>query len=137
MRLRDAMVTRGSKTYGSWWFSGTWPSALDMNQHIVQYGRMFNAVDDENAATFVSSELGARCAFGSPEKIGRESFRWRADQYQGNRFTIIGMFQHYESEEDVKKREWAKSQPASTNAMPVRPVRKVLERSGGNNWVFQ
>src|SRR3954462_13039621 len=42
MRLRDAMMTKGSKTFSPWVFAGTSPNALEMNQHTVEYGRMFN-----------------------------------------------------------------------------------------------
>jgi len=55
----------------------------------------------------------------------------RADQYQSNRFTIIGMFQHYESEEDVKKRNGEK--PAGQHQCQSGPARQKGsgKRSGG------
>ena len=40
-------ATRGGKTFEVWNFVGTWPNALEMNQHVVEYGRMFNEVDDD------------------------------------------------------------------------------------------
>src|ERR1051326_6517458 len=49
MRLRDVNATRGNKSMEIWMFVGTWPNALEMNQHVVEYGRMFNEVDDECA----------------------------------------------------------------------------------------
>ena len=44
-----------------------------MNQHVIEHGRMFNEIDNENArsvcviGTTLRDEL-----FGDPEKIGRE-----------------------------------------------------------------
>jgi len=49
MRLRDAVATHAGKIFEIWNFVGTWPNALEMNQHAVEYGRMFNEVDDQNA----------------------------------------------------------------------------------------
>src|SRR5258708_10320945 len=49
MRTRNVTVTRGSKSFDPWIFVGTWPNALEMNQHVIEYGRMFNEVDDEQA----------------------------------------------------------------------------------------
>src|SRR6478735_3646509 len=68
MRLRNAVITHGGKVFQSWNFVGTWANALEMNQHTVEYGRMFNDLDEENAAsvcvvgTLLRDEL-----FGSPE----------------------------------------------------------------------
>src|SRR5436190_14579189 len=61
MRTRDAILTHGSKTCSSY-FAGTWPSALEMNQHTVQYGRMFNELDDENARNVCVVGTGIRDA---------------------------------------------------------------------------
>src|SRR5947209_17190375 len=46
MRLPRATLTHGGKSFTPWNFIGTWPSALEMNQHVVEYGRMFNEIDD-------------------------------------------------------------------------------------------
>ncbi|MGF2075796.1 ABC transporter permease, partial [Enterococcus casseliflavus] len=68
-----ATFTRGGNTMNVWNFIGTLPSAIEMNQHVVEHGRMFSEIDNENVhsvcviGTTVRDEL-----FGSPEKIGRE-----------------------------------------------------------------
>src|ERR1043166_1489870 len=49
MRTRQVTITHGTKAYSPYNFIGTWPSALEMNQHVVEYGRMFNEIDDELA----------------------------------------------------------------------------------------
>jgi len=97
MRLPRCTFTRAGKSFSPWNFIGTWPTALDMNQHVVEYGRMFNEVDDENArsvcviGTALRDEL-----FGAPEKIGYEiNPVGEQISVNGEPLTIIGMFQHY------------------------------------------
>src|SRR5206468_4030228 len=41
---RGGLVTRGGKNFQSYYFIGTWPNALEINQHVVEHGRMFNEV---------------------------------------------------------------------------------------------
>ncbi|MBU6398714.1 MAG: ABC transporter permease [Verrucomicrobia bacterium] len=92
---------------------GTWPSALEMNEHIVQYGRMFNDIDDENArnvcviGTYIRDEL-----FGAPDEVGHEIIPLgQTININGEPFRIIGMFQRYESERERKQRELQATQP--------------------------
>ena len=135
MRLRDGIITRGGKSYNPWYFAGTWPSALEMNQHTVRYGRMFNEIDDENARNVCVIGTATRDAiFGSPEDTGREIIPvGEKINIKGEVFTIIGMFQHYESEQDAKKRELAKQQPVVTNTnSPARQKNSFGKHSSGN-----
>jgi putative ABC transport system permease protein len=105
MRARATFVREG-KSFNPFNFIGTWPNALEMNQHVVEHGRMFNDIDDEYAnsvcviGTMIRDEL-----FGSPEKLGYE-YNPVGDKItvNGQALTIIGMFQHYESEQDRKAR---------------------------------
>jgi putative ABC transport system permease protein len=113
MRLPRAIFAHGGRTFTPWNFVGTWANALEMNQHTVEYGRMFNDLDEENASsvcvigTAIRDEL-----FGSPEKVGREiNPVGEMITINGVPFTIIGMFKHYESEQDRKWREWDKEHP--------------------------
>jgi putative ABC transport system permease protein len=106
MRIQRAIFTRGGKTVNVWNFIGTLPSAIEMNQHVVEHGRMFNEFDNENAhsvcviGTSIRDEL-----FGSPEDIGREIIPIGEQiTVNGLPLTIVGMFQHYESEQDRKAR---------------------------------
>jgi putative ABC transport system permease protein len=106
MRMQRPTLTRGGKAFTPFNFIGTWPNALDMNQHVVEHGRMFNEIDDEYAnsvcviGTMVRDEL-----FGSPEKVGHEIIPIGEQiTVNGQPLTIIGMFQHYESEQDRKLR---------------------------------
>ena len=63
-------------------------------------------------ATFASSAPETRDElWGSPEETGQEIIPVGETVYiNGVPFTIIGMFQHYESEQDRKARELAKLQ---------------------------
>ncbi|MEO6181674.1 MAG: ABC transporter permease [Verrucomicrobiota bacterium] len=135
IRLRDSVITHGAKSFSSWNFSGTWPSALEMNEHEVQYGRMFNAIDDENARSVCVIGTAVRDAlFGSPEEVGREIVPLGEQiNIKGQLFTIVGMFKHYESEQDAKKRELAKDQPQETG--PTRQ-RGFGGRGRGSSFVF-
>jgi putative ABC transport system permease protein len=106
MRMQRPALTRAGKSFTPFNFIGTWPNALDMNQHVVEHGRMFNEIDDEYAnsvcviGTTVRDEL-----FGSPDKVGHEIIPVGEQiTVNGQPLTIIGMFQHYESEQDRKLR---------------------------------
>ena len=115
MQTREITVTREGKAFNPWHFVGTWPAALELNQHVVEHGRMFNELDEEQAANVCVIGSGTRDAlFGSPDDIGREIIPvGEFINIGGQRFRIIGMFQHYESELDKKAREQAKENPAA------------------------
>ncbi len=138
MRTRDPIITHGAKTYSSRYFAGTWPSALEMNQHTIQYGRMFNEIDDENARNVCVIGTAVRDAlFGSPEETGKEIIPvGEKVNIKGEVFTIIGMFQHYESEQDAKKRELAKLQPPTTNTNGPARQRSMFGRKGSSSYIF-
>src|SRR5687768_16658818 len=112
MRTRNATMTRNGKSFSSWNFVGTWPSAIEINEHVVEHGRMFNEVDDANARNVCVIGTAARDAlFGAPDDVGRGIVPIGEQiNIGGELFTIIGMFKHYESEQDAKKRELAKLQ---------------------------
>jgi putative ABC transport system permease protein len=138
MRLPRAIFAHGGNTFTPWNFVGTWPSALEMNQHTVEYGRMFNDLDEENAAsvcvigTMIRDEL-----FGSPEKVGREiNPVGETITINGMPFVIIGMFKHYESEQDRKLREWDKEHPQQQTG-PQRSRGWGSRGSGQNGFVYR
>jgi putative ABC transport system permease protein len=78
-----------------------------MSEHVVAHGRMFNDLDDEMARSVCVIGTATRDElWGSPEQVGREIIPIGETLYiNGVPFTIIGMFQHYESEQDRKRRE--------------------------------
>src|SRR5207245_9556672 len=48
MRL-PASVSANGKSFRPWICSGVWPVALEMSEHVIEHGRMFNELDDEMA----------------------------------------------------------------------------------------
>jgi putative ABC transport system permease protein len=114
MRLFGTLSANG-KTYRPWNILGVWPVALEMNEHVIQYGRMFNELDDEMARSVCVIGTATRDElWGSPEKVGREINPVGETLYiNGIPFRIIGMFQHYESEQDRRARELAQKQPGA------------------------
>ncbi|PYJ07549.1 MAG: hypothetical protein DME25_03610 [Verrucomicrobia bacterium] len=111
MRL-SATVSAHGKRFRPWVCSGVWSTALEMSEHEIEHGRMFNELDDEMARSVCVIGTATRDElWGSPEKAGREIIPIGETLYvNGMPFTIIGMFKHYVSEQDRKARELAKTQ---------------------------
>ncbi|MCX6923066.1 MAG: FtsX-like permease family protein, partial [Verrucomicrobia bacterium] len=135
MRLY-ATVSAHGKSFRPWYSAGVWPVAAEMSEHVIEHGRMFNELDDEMArsvciiGTAIRDEL-----WGTPEKVGHEIIPVGEIIFiNGLPFTIIGMFQHYESEQERKAREFAKTQPAQTPASGLNRDRGHGRRGG--NFVF-
>jgi putative ABC transport system permease protein len=126
MRL-SATLSANGKTFRPWQLSGAWPVALEMNEHVVEHGRMFNELDDEMARSVCVIGTATRDElWGSPEKVGREIVPIGETIFINHvPFTIIGMFQHYESEQDRKARELAKLQAGQKKGAITR------DRGGG------
>ncbi|HXG48485.1 MAG TPA: ABC transporter permease [Methylomirabilota bacterium] len=115
IRLNRVMLSRAGRSFNPWNFIGTTPAALEMNQHVVEHGRMFNDIDLENArsvcviGTLIRDEL-----FGSPEELGYEyNPVGETINANGQPLRIIGMFQHYESEQERKLRLLERNTPQS------------------------
>jgi len=120
MRL-FATVSANSKRFRPWYCSGVWPVALEMTEHVIAHGRMFNELDDEMARSVCVIGTATRDElWGAPEKVGREIIPLGETLFiNGVPFTIVGMFQHYESEQEHKARELAKAQGAQPEASGV------------------
>ena len=131
MRMRATLSANG-KTFRPWYFSGAWPVVLEMGEHVIEYGRMFNEMDEEMARNVCVIGTATRDElWGEPEKVGREINPVGETLYvNGVPFTIIGMFQHYESEQDRKARELAKLEAAKN---PKDAVARDRGWGGGGN----
>src|SRR6266567_4620810 len=127
MRL-PATLSANGKTFRPWQFSGAWPVALEMNEHVIEHGRMFNELDDEMARSVCVIGTATRDElWGAPEKVGHEIVPIGETIFINHvPFTIIGMFQHYESEQDRKARELAKAQAAGQKKAAI-----TRDRGGG------
>ena len=132
MQVRGMYMSYQGKTYRPFIFMGTWPSALQMNDHQVEYGRMFNEVDDDRARPVCVIGTGARDElFGSPDDLGRDiNPVGKQVIIRGQVFTIIGMFRHYMSDQERKAREYVATHPAATNMLD-------RFRHGHGGWVFR
>src|SRR5689334_16439066 len=97
MRLPATLAANG-KHFRPWNCAGVRPVALEMNEHVIEHGRMFTELDDEMArnvcviGTTIRDEL-----WGEPEKAGHEIIPIGETLFINHvPFTVIGMFQHYE-----------------------------------------
>ena len=137
MRLNRAYMTKANKVFSPWVLTGTTPDAIEMNQHVIAYGRMFNQLDDDRASAVCVIGTAARDElFGSPEDIGKEIIPiGELVNINGQPFTIIGMFQHYESEQERKLREAEKDKPKDLTG-PKRS-RGWGGRGGGSSFVYR
>src|SRR4051812_25010978 len=138
MRL-GATISANAKKFRPWLCAGVWPTALEMNEHVIEYGRMFNELDDEmaNSVCVIGTSMRDEL-WGSPEKAGREIIPIGETIFINHvPFTIIGMFQHYESEQDRKARELAKAQAKEHEKEGgVKRDRGHNSRKRGGNYVF-
>jgi putative ABC transport system permease protein len=109
MSLRNPRVSRRGKTTSPSELVGVWPAVLDMNLHVLEHGRFFTPLDEENANSVCVIGTGIRDAlFGTPEETGRPVIPIGEIIYINQQpFTIVGMLQHYEGEQDKKMRELA------------------------------
>ena len=131
-----ATLTANGKRFRPYNCSGAWPVILDMDEHVIEHGRMFNEIDDEMARSVCVIGTAARDElWGSPEETGEPVIPIGRTVYINHvPFTVIGMFPHYESEQDRKARELAAKQPKSNNE--TGPSRS-RGRGGESHFVFR
>jgi len=130
------ILSRQGKSVRPFTFAGTWPDALEINEHIIEHGRMFNEIDDAEARSVCVIGTGIRDElFGDPDEIGREIIPvGETVNINGQPFTIIGMFQRYESEQARRERELLKTQPRMEE---TGPKRSRGWRNKGGHYVFR
>jgi ABC-type antimicrobial peptide transport system permease subunit len=136
MALNYCTLTLGDKMVNPSECVGVWPAVLDMNLHTMQYGRFFTDIDEEKANSVCVIGTGIRDElFGSPEKTGQEIVPIGQQIFiNGQPFTIVGMFARYESEQERKERELAKTRPKEKQAGPAR--KRGWGRGGAGGWAF-
>ncbi len=140
MALEKAILSRGDLRVKPSELVGVWPVVIEMNLHVLEHGRFFNELDEENANAVCVIGTGIRDAlFGSPEQLGREVVPLGEHiQINHQTFTIIGMFQHYESEKDRQKREFARAHPEEMKKHLVERGRPGYRSAGGgSSWAFE
>lgn len=134
MRVDRPVLTRGERMAIPSECVGVWPAVLDMNLHSLEHGRFFSDLDEERASPVCVIGTGIRDdLFGAPEEIGREIVPLgEIVLINSQPFTIVGMFERYEGEQEKKERELAKSRPQGAESGPAR--RRGWGRGG--NWAF-
>jgi len=139
MRVFNATLSANERYFRPFVCVGVWPIALEMTEHVIAHGRMLNQIDDELARSVCVVGTATRDElFGSPEELGYElNPVGRTILINRQPFTIIGMFQHYESERQRKERELAALQPrpAAATTGPARS-RGWGGRGRGGGFVF-
>lgn len=136
MRMYNTRITANGKIVRPWNVVGVWPIAVQMNEHVIEHGRMFNEVDDEMARSVcvIGTEIRDEL-FGSPEKTGKEIIPIGQTVYINQMpFTIVGMFQRYEAEQDKKRREIEAAKPKTEQ---TGPARSRGWNGRGQNYVFR
>jgi putative ABC transport system permease protein len=138
MRL-PATLSANGKRFRPWNCVGVWPVALEMNEHAVEYGRMFNEMDDEMARSVCVIGSATRDElWGEPDKVGHEINPVGETIFvNGVPFTIIGMFRHYEGEQERKARELAKVEAAQKTGSAVARNRGWGGRRGGGAFAWK
>ncbi len=119
---RNTRATKGARTTERANIIGTWPGAIELNQHVIEHGRMVNEMDDEAArnvcviGTNIRDEL-----FGAEEDVGREIIPLGDTiNIAGEPFVVVGMFERYESETEKKLRAWMREHPQAAQTGPAR-----------------
>ncbi len=117
MRISATLTAQG-KSFRPWNCVGVWPAALELNEHVVEHGRMFNELDDEMARNVCVIGTATRDElWGAPETVGREIIPIGETLFiNGVPFTVIGMLRHCESEQAHKERLLARSQAGQPQA---------------------
>ena len=107
MRLEsNPVLSANGRYHRTYMTAGVWPVQLEMMEHQIAHGRMFNSLDDTEARNVCVIGTGIRDElFGRPEETGEPVIPvGRTMNINGMPFTIVGMFEHYESETDRKVR---------------------------------
>ncbi|HAB18150.1 MAG TPA: ABC transporter permease [Verrucomicrobiota bacterium] len=126
-------LAANGKTHRTFMTAGVWPIQLELMEHKVAHGRMFNELDDELARNVVVIGTGIRDElFGKPEDTGEPVIPvGKTMTINGYPFTIIGMFDHYESEQERKTREFREKERAAQLATGVTNQPSGPQRSRG------
>ncbi len=128
------VLTYRNKTAQPFIFTGTWPSALEVNEHTIGHGRMFNEVDNDLARPVCVIGTGIRDQlFGDPDITG-ETVIPVGQTITINRqpFTIIGMFQHYEGDAARNERPARIAEQKKNKGKPTQNDDPWARAKGGN-----
>ncbi len=135
-----AVLSRAGKNTRASVVSGTIPGWAVVNEHVIEHGRMLTDSDEEQARSVCVIGTGIRDElWGNPELTGDEIIPvGQRLTINGQTFTIIGMFQHYESEQARREREYRKREGMGLTNAVSGPTRKrgYGGRASGGGWMF-
>jgi len=140
MRLDlDPTLQANGKFHRTFMTGGVVPEKVQIMEHEVEHGRMFNDIDASEARPVCVIGTGIRDElFGRPEEAGSEVIPLgRIMTINGQPFTIIGMFKRYEGEQDRKQRlerEVERQRLISEGKAPPKAPERGQGRSG--NFAF-
>ncbi len=134
MAVSGVTLTYGAKAVNPSECVGVWPAVIDMNLHTLEYGRFFTDLDEEYANPVCVIGTGIRDdLFGAPEDVGHEIVPiGEMIHINGQPFTIVGMFAHYESEKEKREEALEKARGPQKLSGPAR--RRGWGKRGG--WAF-
>ncbi|MGD0539021.1 MAG: ABC transporter permease [Verrucomicrobiota bacterium] len=134
MAVSGMTLNLGAKAVNPSECVGVWPTVIEMNLHTLEHGRFFTDLDEEYANPVCVIGTGIRDElFGAPEDVGHEIIPiGEVIRLNGQPFTIVGMFAHYESEQEKKQRALEKARGPQKQEGPAR--RRGWGRRGG--WAF-
>ena len=107
--LSGCAITRGSETFRGQ-VNGVWPDYIPIAKHNVEFGRNISFIDHEEAKRV--------CVVGTSivERLwpDRPDYKPLGETILLNNrpFTIVGIFEHYEREEDKRRRELGLDKPS-------------------------
>jgi putative ABC transport system permease protein len=119
--------------------AGVWPVQLEMMEHKLAHGRMFNADDDQEARSVCVIGTGIRDElFGRPDQTGTEVIPiGQTLTVNGVPMTIIGMFEHYESDQERRTRLLQEAKDAADRAAGIKkPAQRDRGRGRRGNFAF-
>lgn len=136
----SAVLSRAGKNTRASVLAGTWPGYLEINEHVIEHGRMFTDWDNEMANSVCVIGTGIRDElWGSPDEVGQEiNPVGQRLAINGQSFTVVGMFEHYESTQSKREREYRKRE-GLTNGPATGPSRSRGwgGRGGGGGFIFR
>ena len=137
MRLEDnPTLAANGKTFRTFMTVGVFPRQCEVLEHVVGHGRLFNDLDAAEARPVCVIGTGIRDQlFGSPEETGTEVVPvGKVMTINGQPFTIIGMFERYEGEQDRKARlqREAEAEAARAAGKPLKTGPQRGRGRGGN-----
>ncbi|RYD69163.1 MAG: ABC transporter permease, partial [Verrucomicrobiaceae bacterium] len=100
--LGNAAITQGANTF-RYPVSGCWPDYVEINKHVVEHGRNLCFLDiDEAKRVCVIGRLAVERLW--PDKTDIDPVG-KTISINDRPFTVVGVFEYYEREEDKRRRE--------------------------------